>query len=196
MHLPRHFSGWSFVVFSWLFTSIMMISCTNDPEEVKELNKGRNLPKEWAENVNIHFSDSGLLRALIAAPRLERYTEGRERYNLMPKGIHARFFDSAGVEKSGIKAGYAIEFPDKRVVEARNNVQVVNETGDTLFTEYLIWNRNTRLISTEASVRIITHENEVIFGKNGMEADERFTRWRIKHITESTLIIREAGQNP
>lgn len=175
---------------------MVTVSCTNDPEKVKELNKGKDLPKEWAENVTIHFSDSGLLRALITAPRLERYTEGRERYNLMPKGIHARFFDSVGAETSGIRAGYAIEFPDKRIVETRNNVQVVNETGDTLFTEYLVWNRNTRLISTEASVRIITHENEVIFGKNGMEADEKFTRWRIKHITESSLIIRESGQDP
>ncbi|HRZ41787.1 MAG TPA: LPS export ABC transporter periplasmic protein LptC [Bacteroidales bacterium] len=196
MLLPRHAPGWFLAITNSLLGLIMIVSCTNDPEKVKELNKGKNLPKEWADDVTIHFSDSGLLRALITAPRLERYTDGRERYNLMPLGINARFFDSAGVEKSGIKAGYAVEFPDKRIVEARNNVQVVNETGDSLFTEYLVWNRNTRLISTEASVRIITHENEVIFGKNGMEADEKFTRWRIKHITESSLIIREGGQNP
>lgn len=168
-----------------------LIACTNDPDQVKAVGKSRDLPTEWANDVEILYSDSGAMRVFVTAPRLEKYYNGKERYTLMPKGIDARFFDSARVEKSSIIAGYAVEYPDKKLIEARNNVQVVNELGDTLNTEYLVWNRNTRIISTEASVRIITHENEVIFGENGMEADERFTRWRIRNIKQSTLLLKE-----
>jgi hypothetical protein len=98
---------------------------------------------------------------------------------------------SSRPERSSIRAGYAIEYPEKRLVEARNHVRVVNEKGDTMNTEHLYWDRNTQRITTDASVRIITHENEVIYGENGMEADERFTWWRIRRVKESSLIIRE-----
>jgi LPS export ABC transporter protein LptC len=175
-----------------LISAMIFSSCTNDPEKVKEVNQDKKLPREWANDVTIEYTDSGLLRARITAPRLEKYFDGRERYSVMPKGISARFFDESGAGKSGIKAGYAVEYPDKRLVEARNNVEVVNELGDTLRTESLVWNRNVRMITTDAAVRITTHENEVIFGENGMEADEQFTRWRIKNIRESTLILRES----
>jgi hypothetical protein len=125
------------------------------------------------------------------ASRLEKYVSSTERYTLMPKGIHAVFYDSAMTPRSSIEAGYAIEHPDRRTVEARHNIRVVNETGDTLFTESLLWERNKQLISTKAPVRIVTHENEVIYGENGMESDERFTKWRIRNVKESTLILKE-----
>lgn len=154
----------------------------------------QEVPVEWAEDVEIHYSEWGELKALLKAPRLERYANNKERYNLMPSGITAIFYDSTGVEKSGIIAGYAKEYPDKKIVEAKSNVQVISEKGDTMRTEHLIWDRNLQRLTTNASVRIITSDNEIIFGENGMEADERFTWWRIKSIRESTLLVKEEAE--
>ena len=170
---------------------VTVSSCTNDPEDVKAVTKNKELPVEWADDVTILYSDRGNIRLFMHAQRLEKFIGNQELYTVMPEGIEAIFYDSAMTERSSIVAGYAVEYPERRIVEARYHVRVVNETGDTLFTESLIWNRNNRLISTNASVRIITHENEVIYGENGMEADEQFKRWRIKSVKESSLIIRE-----
>lgn len=170
---------------------MLITSCVNNPEEVRTVKPNQDVPVEWAEDVEIHYSEWGSTKALLCAPKLERYANNKERYNLMPLGITAIFYDSAGLENSGIVAGYAKEYPDKKIVEAKSNVQVVNELGDTLRTEYLIWDRNLQRLSTDASVRIVTRDNEVIYGENGMEADERFTWWRIKNIRESTILVKE-----
>jgi LPS export ABC transporter protein LptC len=176
--------------------AVILFSCVNDPADVRSVKQDLQLPVEWADDVEMIYSESGNMKVVITTPRLEKYAGGRERYTLMPEGILAVFYDSLMNERSSIKAGYAVEYPDRRTVEARYAVQVINETGDTLNTESLTWDRNQQKIHTNAAVRIITHENEVIYGINGMEADERFTRWRIKNIRESSLIIRESEDQP
>lgn len=174
-----------------LLGAVMLFSCVNNPDDVRAVKQDRQLPVEWADDIEIIYSEAGKMKVLMRAPRMEKYVDERENYTLLPKGINAVFFDADDQENSSIKAGYAIEYPDKKLVEARYNVQVINENGDTLNTEYLTWDRNRQLIFTQSSVRIVTHENEVIYGENGMEADERFTRWRIKQVKESSLLIKE-----
>jgi LPS export ABC transporter protein LptC len=171
---------------------LMLFSCTNDPNDVKAVSRAKELPVEWADDVTMLYSDQGMTKVYLHAPRLEKYAGGKERYTLMPQGIHAVFYDSAMSPRSSIAAGYAVEYPDRRTVEARSNIRVVNETGDTLYTESLLWERSRQLISTNAPVRIVTHENEVIYGENGMESDERFTKWRIRNVKESVLFLKES----
>ncbi len=170
---------------------VVLFSCTNHPDDVKAATRHKDLPIEWAEDVTIRYSDHGEQKVYMFAPKLEKYQQEGETFTLMPDGIKAIFYDSAMHEQSSIVAGYAAEYPAKRTVEARYDVRVVNEVGDTLFTEALTWDRPKQLIHTDAAVKIVTHENEVIYGENGMEADERFKRWRIRSVRESTLIIRE-----
>lgn len=186
-----HSAGFILKGITGILCAVMLFSCVNDPEEVKAVSQGKNLPAEWADDVEMLYSEWGMMKVYLTAPRLEKYTGDRERYTLMPKGLKAVFYDSLMTERSSIKAGYAVEYPDRRTVEARYHVQVVNEKGDTLNTESLTWDRTKKLIYTNASVRIITHEHEIIYGENGMEADERFTRWRIRNVKESTLLLKE-----
>jgi len=182
-----------------LLSILVLFSCTNDPDEVRAVARDRELPVEWADDVTMLYSDHGMMKVFMHTARLEKYAGGKERYTLMPQGIHAVFYDSAMSPRSSIEAGYAVEYPDRRTVEARNNIRVVNETGDTLYTESLLWERSKQLISTHAPVRIVTHENQVIYGENGMESDERFTKWRIRNVKESILLFKEnqdAGNKP
>jgi hypothetical protein len=88
-----------------------------------------------------------------------------------------------------LEAGYAIEYQLKKIVEAKYDVMVINEENDTLNTEHLIWNRNTKKIYTNTYVKITTHKNEVIHGERGMVADERFTYWRINKVRDASLFF-------
>jgi LPS export ABC transporter protein LptC len=78
-------------------------------------------------------------------------------------------------------------------MEAKRNVVVVNEKGDKLNTEHLIWDKNTRMIRTEEFVKITT-EDEIIMG-NGMEADEHFTKYKIKQIKGIISIKENENEN-
>jgi LPS export ABC transporter protein LptC len=90
------------------------------------------------------------------------------------------FFDDDLNVTSTLTAGYAVSREQDQVMEARQNVVVVNSRGDRLNTEHLVWDEKTRRIHSDAFSRITT-ATEVIYG-NGMEANEEFTRYRIKDV--------------
>jgi LPS export ABC transporter protein LptC len=65
-------------------------------------------------------------------------------------------------------------------MEARKNVLVVNEKGDQLNTEHLIWDERTQKLTSDEFVKITT-KDEIIYG-NGFEANQDFSRYRIFNI--------------
>jgi hypothetical protein len=57
---------------------------------------------------------------------------------------------------------------------------VINEKGDKLNTEHLMWDKKKRMIYSNAFVKITTAD-EVIYG-DGLEANESFTKYKITKI--------------
>ena len=66
-------------------------------------------------------------------------------------------------------------------MEAKDDVVVVNDKGEVLNTEHLIWLKDSAKIYTEEFVKFTT-EDEIIMG-DGMEANQDFTKWKIYNIT-------------
>ena len=62
-----------------------------------------------------------------------------------------------------------------------NDVEVVNEKGEKLNTEKLIWDERKELLSSDQFVKITTPE-EIIMGK-GFEANQDFSRYKIFNVT-------------
>ena len=155
--------------------------CKKEIKQLPPIKGGKTLPLETALELTIIYSDSGLLKAKIYAPVLERY-EGKEPYMLMPKGVKMEFFDGSESVNSTLTADFAkiTELPDNKIMEARKNVVVVNENGETLKTEELFWNQKQERISSDVAVTI-TRKEEIIQGI-GLESNQNFTRYKIKKI--------------
>jgi hypothetical protein len=65
---------------------------------------------------------------------------------------------------------------------------VVNEAGDTMYTEKLIWEEKAERIYTDQYVRII-RPDEIIYG-DGMESNQNFTKYKILNI-RGTIALNE-----
>ena len=165
--------------------SVVLFSCHNSMEEINALTYKDTLPMESATDVEMIYSDSGKIQALLRSPQVDRYG-GENPYVVMPKGIHVIFFDSAMTVKTSLKAGYAIKYEKSEQMEARYKVRIVNRIGEKLMTEHLIWDQSRHIIYTEVPVQI-RRNNEVLQG-NGMEADESFDKWVIKKPTGTFYI--------
>lgn len=63
-------------------------------------------------------------------------------------------------------------------MEVKNDVVVVNEKGERLNTEHLIWDEKTRRIYTDVFVKITTPDK--VFYGDGLDADDSFMKWVIK----------------
>jgi LPS export ABC transporter protein LptC len=152
-------------------------SCKNRIEDVAALNYKDTFPLETARDVEMIFSDSAVIQALIKAPRVNRYG-GEDPYLVLPEGMTVYFYDSAMQVRTSMKAGYAIKHEKSNLMEARHDVVVVNHLGEKLNTEHLVWDQTKKIIYSEVFVKI-TKQNEVIYGQ-GLEADESFDKWLIK----------------
>ena len=173
----------------FLFFAFSFSSCVNDLEEVAAIvDSPIELPSETGDDVRIIYSDSALVKVVLTAKHLERYIGDNPRIE-MTQGVHVRFFDGGGNVTSELKSKSATNHQKTGLMEAREDVVVVNTKKETLNTEHLVWNKEKKTIITEEFVKITT-EDEVIFG-HGLESNQDFTKYRIKNI-KGTINIEDA----
>lgn len=159
----------------------LLSSCENDLEKVNLVAAQKKYPVEKAENAEILYSDSALLKARLLATELMRFQD-QPPYLEMPKGVKLYFYDDNGKASSQLSAGYGkvIQLPDNNIMEARRNVVVVNERNEKLNTEHLTWNQKEGNIKSDAYVKITTAD-EVLMGE-GLESNQDFTKYSIKKL--------------
>lgn len=158
------------------FLPLILQSCQNKDEDIVKASRKEELPVETGRNVEIMYSDSFQLKAILQASLMERFA-GENPHLLMKEGVKLRFFNKNKEVTSSLTAKWAISREPEKIMEARNDVVVVNEKNETLNTEHLIWDERTKRIRTEAFAKITTAD-EVIFGE-GLEANEDFSWYRI-----------------
>ncbi|MCF8328426.1 MAG: LPS export ABC transporter periplasmic protein LptC [Bacteroidales bacterium] len=159
-----------------MLSMMMLFACSNDMETVSVIKEEEELPVDIAKDVNITYSDSGKIKMRMSTDLMETY-EGESPHIEMPKGIHVKFYDSEGNVKSTLTANYAISHEKTQIMEARNNVVVINANDEKLNTEHLIWNQKKNKIISDEFVKITT-ENKILFGE-GLEADEQMNNYTI-----------------
>ena len=168
-----------FLVINIFSVLIVFASCENDIEKVKLLSDHRIAPVETASGIRILYSDSAKVQVEIIAKELNRF-ETENPYIEMPKGLQANFFDDSMHVKSKLTADYGIRYEREQKMEARKNVVVVNEKGETLNTEHLIWDERTEKLRSDEFVKITT-KGEIIMG-TGFEANQDFSKYKIFNI--------------
>lgn len=165
----------------------MLFSCETDIERVKTVTTKDSLPVQSAKNIEVLYSKSGIVEIKLTAPLLNRYLHENP-YMEFPEGVKVLFYDSLMSVKSNLTANYAISWEKRKIMEAKNNVVVVNEKDETLNTEHLIWDERKKKIYSDVFVKI-TSPTEIIIGE-GFEADESFDRWVIKKV-KGTFSVEE-----
>lgn len=163
-------------------------SCENDKNEVELVTRKSNFPVESAGNIEVLYSDSARVKVKMTAPVMNRYATDKP-YLEMPKGIDLKFFDNDMHVISTLTANYAVRRDQENIMEAKNNVVVVNQKGEQLNTEHLIWNEKTRKIYSDVFAKITT-KDEIIYG-NGFEANEDFSKYKINQVKGIITVNKE-----
>jgi|SRR6185295_3532566 len=170
-------------------------ACENDIATINSLSTENELPVESGKNVEYIYSDSAIVRAKLTAPRLDRFV-GKKNYMELPKGMHIIFYNEEKKEQTNLTADYGIGYDDgsgMNKMEAKRNVVVINEKGDKLNTEHLIWDAITKQIYTDEFVKITTKE-QTIWG-DGLRANQDFSHYDILHVKGSIAINEEDVTN-
>jgi len=175
------------IFFLFIFSGFLF-ACENDIEEINLITNTDSLPIQSVVNSEIIFSDSSILKMKIISPKIERYDNKVDPYLEFPEGLEVIFYNRLKEEISSLRAKYAIYLERIDLWQAREDVVVVNISGDTIKTEQLFWNKRKKITYSDKHVEII-RQDEVIFGE-GFIADENFDNWTIRK-TKAILDLNE-----
>lgn len=183
---------WTFFCIA-LFPSAF-IACENDLERVKLVTGRDRLPVEVSTGMTILYSDSGLVKVRIAAAEMHRF-DSDSPYTELPKGVKVEFFGPDLTITSTLTSRYAIRKDRDQITEARTDVVVINQKGEKLNTEHLVWDEQKARIYSNEFVKITTPD-KIIYG-DGFEADQSFTNYKIYKIKGTINIdANEHATNP
>ncbi|MEI8112675.1 MAG: LPS export ABC transporter periplasmic protein LptC [Bacteroidia bacterium] len=163
----------------FILCPLLFISCENEIAKIKTLTSSEELPSITANGYEMLFSDSTVMRFKMHTPELIRHDAEKEPYTEFPKGVKIEKFDAKMNIVSSITAEYAKNFDSDQRWEAKNNVIAVNLKGDTLKTEFLVWDTKKEKIFSDQFVKII-RKDQIITGI-GFESNQDFSKYEIKN---------------
>lgn len=151
--------------------AIMLLSCKNDLDQVKNLVKEEDRPEMTGIDLVMIYSDSARIKYKVLTPEYLKMSKEDKKFEEFPKGIHVISYDNAGKEMGSVRSKYAKKLEEEMLWEVRDEVVVINNEGTKLETELLYWDMKNEKIYTDRYVRLTNKEN-VIEGNNGLESDQ------------------------
>ena len=171
------------------FGIALFYSCTNNLETVNAIVNLSNKPVIYAKEVEIVRTDSGEIVLKGYAKESSYYKNKDAPYLEFNKGFKVETFVNYPIVESSITADYAKHFENKKMWIAKTNVIAQNLKGEMLNTELLYWDENKHIIYSDKFCKVTTDDG-ILFGKNGFEADENFSKWKLKN-TSGTVNVKD-----
>ncbi len=159
---------------------LLFFSCKNNLDDARKITSRANVNIERGKNLDIIYSSLGENKIKAHALTMLRFNTDKP-YMQFPDGIKVEFYDESGIVETVMTAKWATIQDGSSLMTARNDVIVINKKGEKLNTEELIWDEQREQIYSNAFVKITT-DDEIIMG-NGLESNQMFTDYTIKHIT-------------
>jgi len=160
--------------------TVIMVSCENEISKIKTVVSTEVPPALAAEGFEMLASDSSVIRFKMQTPELIYHKDEKDPYYEFPKGVKIVKYDASMNVISSITAQYAKNFSSDDRWEAKNNVIAVNFKGDTLKTEYLVWDTAKKKIYSDQFVKIISKDQ--VYTGIGFESNQDFSSYHIKNL--------------
>ncbi|QOD60535.1 LPS export ABC transporter periplasmic protein LptC [Polaribacter haliotis] len=165
-----------------LFFTVMLFSCSNSTEEVRNFLEEKNLPIGTAKDAYHIYKDSGRITSKLITPLLLDFSNRKEHpYNEFPEGLKIINFENKGKDSVTVLGDYALTYSKTEISEIKGNVVVINHTDKSrLETDQLFWDQKTKYFVSEEPFTLY-QDRDTIIGI-GFECKEDLT----KHLTKKT----------
>ncbi len=160
-----------------------LFCCTNNPKEVRNFLKEKNLPIGVAKNIYNVYKDSGIIASKLVSSLLKDYSNRkRHPYSEFPEGIKIVSFKNKGKDSITITGDYALTYSKTQISEIRGNVVVVNHKDKSILeTDQLFWDQNTDYFYSEKPFKSTTLTDTI--SGIGFESKKDLAKFLAKRIT-------------
>jgi len=155
--------------------TVLIASCGGDKSILNQ--EIYNGPTIIMDTIVTRFSDEGVVKFLLKAPREEKFDNGDQ---MWPRGMLLEIYDE---QTKALKTTFVADsvFFDKKenLYRGDGNVKVLNlQTRERLNTEQLFWDPSAEKFYTERFVTIFDEDSLPTYGE-GLTASQDFSEYEI-----------------
>jgi len=154
------------------FIVVLLYSCESNFKDVQRINTVAFSPSGETENINLKYTDSGKVKAILVSPLMLDYSNLQYGFNEFPKGVHVTLFDQNN-KKSYIVSDYAITYAKTDIIDLQGNVKITSDDGKKLETQQLFYDQKNEWFYTEKKFKF-TDVNGSFFEGPGVDFSKDF----------------------
>lgn len=133
------------------------MSCESNFKDVQRINNVSFSPVGRSEDINLKYTDSGKVKAILVSPLMLDYSNLEYGFNEFPDGVHVTLFDEAK-EESYVVSDYAIRYEGTDIIDLQGNVKITSNDGKVLETEQLYYDQKNEWFYTEKRFKFTDNE--------------------------------------
>ncbi|NBL64592.1 LPS export ABC transporter periplasmic protein LptC [Flavobacterium sp. NST-5] len=143
---------------------LIFTSCQNNIKEVQKINRAAFAPMGEADSVNLKYTDSGRITAILKSPKMLDFGNVAFPYQEFPKGVDVTIYDAAQ-KRTFVRSDYAISFKGTNIIDLQGNVKVTSEDGKMLETTQLYYDQKREWFFTEKKCKLTLGEGNIFYTK-------------------------------
>jgi len=128
------------------------MGCESNFKEVQKINFSEFVPSGEAEGINLKYTDSGRITAILVSPKMKEYASVDSPFTDFPKGIDVTIYDKNN-KRTFIKSDYATSYKLTNIIDLKGNVKITSQDGQILETDQLYFDQKNDWFYTEKSFK-------------------------------------------
>lgn len=150
----------------------ILFACESNFKDVQKINVSTFAPIGEADTVNLKYTDSGKIKAILVSPKMLDFSNASFPYTEFPKGIDVTLYDN-NQKKSFVSSDYAITYKGTDIIDLQGNVKIKSEDGKILETTQLYYDQKREWFFTEKKCKLILGPGNEFYTK-GFDASRDF----------------------
>ena len=135
-----------------LIAMTLFFGCESNFKEVQKSNFSEFVPSGEAEKINLKYTDSGRITAILVSPKMKEYANVAFPFTDFPKGIDVTLYDKNN-KRTIILADYATQYKSTNIIDLKGNVKITSQDGQVLETDQLYFDQKNEWFFTEKSFK-------------------------------------------
>jgi LPS export ABC transporter protein LptC len=155
----------------------LTLGCQNKQELASNPSEVNDLPDQESWGAHLTTSSNGKLASRINYGHLQRFS--KKKLVKFADGVQIDLYGDDGRHVSTANCNEAVLNETTNNLELSGEVKIVSENGLNVKTTKLLWNEDQEKITSDEFVRVITADQDTIFGI-GFESEKSLDNWTIR----------------
>ena len=131
---------------------LFLLGCESNFKEVQKSNFSDFTPSGEAEKINLKYTDSGRISAILVSPEMKEYSNVAFPFTDFPKGIDVTLYDKNN-KRTVIIADHATSYKLTNIIDLRGNVKISGQEGQVFESDQLFFDQKNEWFFTEENFK-------------------------------------------